>query len=110
MVFSKVAALGFGLLACGIIVYSARLIPTVYDGIPRIKARALAWDQRYQFIISELALGKKDITVPAFDSVARLTELKEDSDHWVNHCASWYFGADSIAAIDSYTGVKPYFQ
>jgi hypothetical protein len=93
-----------------LMVYLIRMIPIVYAGITPLQSRAIAWDQRQAWIYQEIAAGKMQVTVSAFDSIARLTELKEDPLNWVNMCAADYYGVDSISAVEYYNDVKPYFR
>lgn len=98
------------ILCLGITAYMVRKLPFFYEGIPQLKARSIAWDQRNAWIISEKILGNKNILAPAFDSIAHITEINKDPEHWVNLCAARYYGIDSISAIEYFNNVKPYFQ
>ena len=97
-------------LFLGLLAYSARMIPMVVNDVSPLKARAAAWDQRQEYIYQQKAAGETNITVPAFDNIDRITEIKEDAAHWVNVCVASYYGIDSIQAVENYNGVKPYFQ
>ncbi|MBA4375796.1 MAG: hypothetical protein C0401_06445 [Anaerolinea sp.] len=99
-----------GVLFIGLLAYSIRMIPLLYNGIPELSTRALAWDRREVWILQEKHSGKTHVKVPAFDSIGRLTELKPDEGNWVNICAARYYAIDGIAAIENYNGVKPYFK
>jgi hypothetical protein len=58
------------------------------------------WDLRDAQIRQMSAAGQRNLTVRALDSWAQITELQENPDHWVNHCASDFYGVDSIIAVE----------
>ena len=98
------------LLAGGIVmlIYLGTTFPQAYDKLPLYQARATAWDARQKMILDAKSTGQMDITVPAFDSIYGITELGADPKHWVNTCAAWYYGVDSITAVDGYMGIHAY--
>jgi hypothetical protein len=70
--------------------------------------RAEAWDLREEMIISTVEDGTLDVTIPAFDSIYKITELTENPGHWVNKCAAQYYGAETIKAVENYQGIGIY--
>jgi len=93
------------LLGIALIIYVAHTTPRVYDKIQLYAARAKAWDARDRMILEAKADGQVDVTVPQFDSVYNITELKPESYSWVNICAAKYYGMKSITAIEDYQGI-----
>lgn len=92
--------IGIGIAAA--VVFS---IPTAYDKMPLYFARGKAIDLREQMILDAREQGIEDVNVPAFDSVYGITELMPDPSHWVNQCAAWYYGVQSITAIENFAGI-----
>jgi hypothetical protein len=88
--------------------YTARTVSRVYDKMPLYQARAQGWDLRDQMILDAKADGQTNITVPQFDSIYGITEIKPDPINWVNFCAARYYGVDSITAEEDYLGVPVY--
>jgi len=97
-------------IVIALLVYAVRMVPILYSGGSQLQARALAWDQREIWIFEEKSLGVSHITVPAFDSIGRITELQPEENHWVNICAARYYGVSGITAVENFNGVKPYFK
>lgn len=95
------------LLAVGIVmlVYLGTTFPQANDKMPLYQARATAWDARQKMIVDEKLAGQVNITVPEFDSIYGITELGADPSNWVNRCAAWYYGVNSITAKDGYMGI-----
>ena len=93
------------LLGIALFIYVAHTAPRVYDKIQLYEVRANAWDVRQQMIFEAKADGQADVTVPQFDSVYGITELKPDPESWVNICAAQYYGVKSITAIEDYQGI-----
>lgn len=98
------------ILAIVLLAYIGRMIPILYSGIPQLRDRAFAWDQREVWIIEEKNSGVTHITVPAFDSIGGITELQPEENHWVNVCAARYYRVDGITAVENFNGIKPYFK
>ena len=98
------------LLAVGIVmlIYLGTTFPQAYDKLPLYQARAVAWDARQKMILDAKSAGQVDITVPAFDSIYGITELGPNPGNWVNTCATWYYGVESIIAEDGYMGIGAY--
>ena len=96
------------ILGIVLLIYIAHTTPRVYEKIQLYEARAKAWDVRQQMILEAKGDGKVDITVPQFDSVYGITELKPDSESWVNICAAKYYGIKSITAIEDFQGIPAY--
>jgi hypothetical protein len=92
-----------GLVLC---VYMLRTTPRVYDKLPAYQARAQAWDLRQALILKEKAAGIEDVIAPAFDSIYGITELHYEASNWVNQCAAWYYGLQTIATVDNYAGIS----
>ncbi len=103
-------SIGILILGLFIVAYTGRMLPSLYAGILPLRARALAWDQREAWILQEKNLGKRHITVPAFDQIGGITELQSNENHWVNACAAKYYGVDGIIAVENFNGIKPYFK
>jgi len=95
-------------LAVMLLAYLGTKFPQVYDKLPLYQARATAWDARQQIILDSKAAGQIDITVPEFDSIYGITELGSNPGGWVNRCAAWYYGVESITAEDGYMGFGAY--
>ena len=95
-------------LAVMLLAYLGTKFPQVYDKLPLYQARATAWDARQQMILDSKAAGQIDITVPEFDSIYGITELGSNPGGWVNRCAAWYYGVESITAEDGYMGFGAY--
>jgi len=66
--------------------------------LPDYQKRAIAWDGRDAQIRSLAGQGQLEISVTAFDSIASLMELGPESTMWVNSCAAYYYGVQSISA------------
>jgi len=97
-----------GLLGLALCVYMVRITPRVYDKLPAYQARAQAWDLRQVLILKEKAAGIENVIAPAFDSVYGITELHYEATNWVNQCAAWYYGVQTIATVDNYAGISPH--
>ena len=78
-------------------IYAAR---TALLEFPDYQLRGQMWDLRDAQIRQMSAAGQRNLTVRALDSWAQITELQENPDHWVNHCASNFYGVDSIKAVE----------
>jgi len=104
----KISNTALAALAVLLMAYLGTLFPSVYDKLPLYQARAVAWDTRQQLILQEKAAGQSDIIIPAFDSIFGITELGSNPDNWVNRCAAWYYGVESITAEDGYMGIEAY--
>ncbi len=104
----KVSLLLFVLIGIGLFAYMARALPRVYRDLPLFQARAQAWDARQQMILDAKAAGESEIIIPQFDSIYGITELKTDSNNWINLCAAKYYGVESISAVDGYLGSPSY--
>jgi hypothetical protein len=97
-----------GVLGLALCIYMVRITPRVYDKLPAYQARAQAWDLRQQLILHEKAAGIENVIAPAFDSVYGITELHYETSNWVNQCAAWYYGVQTIATVDNYAGISPH--
>ena len=104
----KVVQAALVVLAILLLVYLGSLFPRTAAQMPLFQARARAWDARQQMILGQKAAGQGALTVPAFDSIFGVTELGSDPGNWVNRCAAWYYGVDSITAEDGYLGFGAY--
>jgi hypothetical protein len=81
------------------VAYPTRAVVRAYNEIPEYRARAAAWDQRHALILQMKAEGQSDLTVAQYDGVHGTKELDTFATHWVNKCATKYYGVDSIRAI-----------
>lgn len=70
--------------------------------LPQYQQRAVAWDTRHMHILEQIAEGKKDIIVEQLSGFEQVKELDSNSRHWINRCASTYYGVDTISAIATY--------
>ncbi len=66
--------------------------------LPDYQKRAIAWDARDAQIRTLAEQGQQEITITAVDSIASLMELGPESSMWVNTCAAYYYGVQSITA------------
>ncbi|MBK8782584.1 MAG: hypothetical protein IPO22_12430 [Anaerolineales bacterium] len=80
-------------------VYPFRAFLQVLQDVPEYSARAQAWDRRDAHIYKLRDLGQTDLLVPQFDGSYDVKELDTYPEHWVNRCASTYYGVNSIRAI-----------
>jgi hypothetical protein len=108
LVSLKVVQAALAALAVLLLVYLGSLFPRTAAQMPLFQSRARAWDARQQMILEQKATGQDALTVPAFDSIFGVTELGSDPGNWVNRCAAWYYGVDSITAEDGYLGFGAY--
>lgn len=74
-------------------------LPQLLTSMPAYQLRAQLWDWRDARILTSIQRGIYEIELPALDSIAGVTELQSDPDHWVNNCAELYYGMKSIRAI-----------
>ena len=74
-------------------------LPQLFTSLPAYRLRAQLWDWRDVQIHDAIQRGTYDIELPALDSIAGVTELQADPDHWVNNCAELYYGMKSIKAV-----------
>ncbi len=88
-----------------LLAYTVRANFKVTNNLDKFQARAQAWDIRQQIILDAKAAGDYDITVPQFDSMYGITELKPDPNNWVNICAAKYYGVNSITAVEGFMGI-----
>jgi hypothetical protein len=103
---SRIFNIFVGLLGLALCVYMVRVIPRVYDKLPAYQARAQAWDLRQALILKEKAAGIENVTAPAFDSIYGITELHYEASNWVNQCAAYYYGVQTITTVDNYAGIS----
>jgi len=80
-------------------IYPFRAFFRVLQDVPEYSARAQAWDRRDAHIYQLRDLGQTDLLVPQFDGSYDVKELDTYPTHWVNRCASTYYGVNSIRAI-----------
>jgi hypothetical protein len=50
-------------------------------------------------ILELIAQGQTDLVIPQLDGVQGVKEMDVSAEHWVNHCASQYYGINSIRAL-----------
>lgn len=74
-------------------------VPKLIEELPGYELRAELWDWRNAQVQAAILRGNYDIVLPALDSIAGITELQENPDHWVNNCAELYYGVKSIRAV-----------
>ncbi len=75
--------------------YSTRKL---LQDLPDYQKRAIAWDERHARIRALAGQGQQEITINSFDSISSLMELGPESSMWVNQCAAYYYGVQSITA------------
>jgi hypothetical protein len=75
--------------------YSTRKL---LQDLPDYQKRAIAWDARDAQIRTLAEKGQQEITITSFDSIVSLMELGPESSMWVNRCAAYYYGVQSITA------------
>lgn len=97
-------------LGLGILAYNVRIAPKIYSGFSPYHSRAVAWDQRHASILLARQAGQTHVTVPAFDSIELVLELRPNEGFWVNRCAAVYYQVEGISAVEYYNGVKPFFR
>ena len=66
---------------------------------PEYRTRAELWDVRNVYLIRHAALGEKDLAIPQFPGMFGIKEWDVREDHWVNRCASEYYGVNSIRVV-----------
>lgn len=66
---------------------------------PEYRTRAQNWDAREATIYELRAQGQTELTIIQLDGVYGVKELDTYETHWVNKCASNYYGVKSIRAI-----------
>ncbi len=81
------------------VIYPFRVVIRAYVELPEYRARAAAWDERHALILQMKAQGETALTVAQFDGVYGTKELDTFAKHWVNKCASKFYGVKSIRAI-----------
>lgn len=74
-------------------------LPQLFASLPAYQLRAKLWDWRDAQVLASIRRGTYEMELPALDSIAGLTELQSDPDHWVNNCAELYYGMKSIRAV-----------
>lgn len=72
----------------------------IYTDIPYYQQRASLWDLRDEEIHQAEEQGTRDIQVRAIDSLAGISELQESPGNWINRCAAWLYGMETISAIE----------
>jgi hypothetical protein len=87
------------LLLALIIAISLFGLPQLFKEVPAFQLRAGLWDWREAQIQNSILQGNDEIVLPALDSIAGVTELQDNPDHWVNNCAELYYGMKSIRAV-----------
>jgi len=96
-VFGKLSTF---MLLIMIILSSLGSLVSVYSALPKVQLRAKLWDWRDARIQAAIQKGRYEIVLPALDSIAGVTELQAETDHWVNNCAELFYGMKSIQAIE----------
>jgi len=72
---------------------------SIYAELPGYQQRAALWDQRDSEIRQAEEAGLRNIKVRAIDSLAGVSELQENPGNWINRCAAWLYGMESISAV-----------
>lgn len=85
-------------------------LPQLYKNISVYHLRAELWDWRETQIQNSILRGNYEIVLPALDSIAGVTELQDNPDHWVNNCAELYYGMKSIRAVPPVMAAVPTTQ
>ncbi len=73
---------------------------SIYAWIPDYRFRSQMWDMRDGQIRDLASQGSDEIEVRALDSLDGIAELQGNAGHWVNNCAAYYYGVDSIWAVE----------
>ena len=82
--------------------YPFRIAIKTLNTVNFYRQRANAWDLRDAQIRAARDEGEMNISVPEFDSLHGIKELDSNPNHWVNRCASRYYGVDTITADLNY--------
>ncbi|MBT7074123.1 MAG: hypothetical protein HN922_04360 [Anaerolineae bacterium] len=82
--------------------YPLRAAWQTLNTVESYRQRSIAWDLRDDKIRSDVANGERDIHVQEFDSIHIIKELDSEPNHWVNRCAAYYYGANTISADLNY--------
>ena len=79
--------------------YPLRAAWQVWHTAPEYQARAAAWDARDAQIRADAEQGALNIQTSQLPGIAQVKELDVNPKHWINRCATEYYGVDSIRAI-----------
>ena len=84
----------FALIAIYPLWMAAHTLPTTFE----MAARARGWDRRNSVILQKVAAGEKNIVVGQLPGYANVKELDSSAEHWINRCAAYYYGLETIRA------------
>ncbi len=91
-------------LAALLLILGASLYPLRAARIPLSDLRqqsvwAARWDARDAQIRQDRSAGRIDLVVKQVEVVRTLEDLGPDPQHWINNCASIYYGVRTITAL-----------
>lgn len=89
---------GVLLFIVGLSLYALRAARLPLAEIQQQAVRAARWDSRDMQIRQAIAAGEVDIVTQQVEVVYTLEDLGPDPRHWINNCASVYYGVHSITA------------
>ncbi len=78
--------------------YPFRAVGAARADITHLSSNAARWDARHAQIMQALGSGTRDVVVRQVDVVQGLEDIGPRSDHWINICATIFYGAGSITA------------
>jgi len=85
-------------LLLGLSLYPLRAVRIPLDEIRVLAVWADRWDARDAQIWHDIAAGNSDIVVKQIEVVRTLEDMGPNPKHWINNCASIYYGVQSISA------------
>lgn len=92
--FEKLIILGSTIL---IALFPLYISYKIINSQPLMKEYAVKWDSMNQKIIGAKKMGSSQVVVETLPDWAGLEGINENPDHWVNLCASDYYGITIIA-------------
>lgn len=81
------------------VLYPLRPLPYLLGELKTMSVWAERWDARDQEIRGAKANGVMDVQTRQFEVVRGLEDMGPNPDVWVNACAAYYYGVNSITAI-----------
>jgi hypothetical protein len=86
------------LVLLGLSLYPLRAARIPLADIRQQSAWAARWDVRDAQIRQDRSAGRLDLVVKQVEVIHTLEDLGPDPQHWINNCASIYYGVRTITA------------